>query len=351
MKLLLVLWSFIFLGMLGCGESGRIEHRSNLSPNTRDSAREIPNADGYRLGNEISSGNLTVIPVLYTPPQGEMKKQLDDYATLSEAKKNGWIEIIEKPGEEEVSFLQVRNLGPKPILLLGGELLIGGKQDRIVAKDSIVSPGETKEVPVYCVEHGRWEGTSKKFTYSGTAVPNRVRNAAMYEGQQEVWNKVKEYNEMTATPDRRSTVQAGLNDKKIQARISRSLDEILRSLSREQNAVGAIVLINNEIQTLEVFGSSKLFTNSIDGLLRGAIAEAAITPATRPGTIDWEACRSFVSDSLNETYRVAKDAVSHDVAKMETESVQGRAVVASPQSESAGAADKSIIHGSFSNRR
>src|SRR5687767_14263760 len=92
------------------------------------SAREltpIPELSAYQLGEPIQVDNLTIVPVI-CPGSPDSKQE---YATLAEAKKHGWVEIIEKPGSQEVSWLLVRNTGPKPLLLLGGELLLGGKQD------------------------------------------------------------------------------------------------------------------------------------------------------------------------------------------------------------------------------
>ena len=53
------------------------------------------------------------------------------------------------------------NRGKRPVLLLAGELVSGGKQDRIIAKDRIVAPGaDPLPLDVFCVEHGRWSSGS-----------------------------------------------------------------------------------------------------------------------------------------------------------------------------------------------
>src|SRR5712691_4134753 len=60
-------------------------------------------------------------------------------------------------GGASVNQLVLINRGKKPLVLLAGELVSGGKQDRIVAKDRIVGPGERPlPLDVFCVEHGRW---------------------------------------------------------------------------------------------------------------------------------------------------------------------------------------------------
>ena len=55
------------------------------------------------------------------------------------------------------------------MLLLAGEIVAGGKQDRVIGKDRIV-PAESDPVDlgVFCVEPGRWVATSEQFGTSGS---------------------------------------------------------------------------------------------------------------------------------------------------------------------------------------
>ena len=56
------------------------------------------------------------------------------------------------------------NNSKRPLLLLAGEIVTGGKQDRVIGKDRIV-PAESDPVDlsVFCVEPGRWVATSEHF--------------------------------------------------------------------------------------------------------------------------------------------------------------------------------------------
>src|SRR5579862_7729418 len=126
------------------------------------------------LGSPVTSGALTVIPILTTE-----KANVGKYITLAEATKRGLVEIVEVPGQEQVNNLEVRNNADLPLMLVAGELLVGGKQDRIVAKDFIVPPHESAMVPVFCVEHGRWQPGAKDFRGGDLFVPDQVRQAAI----------------------------------------------------------------------------------------------------------------------------------------------------------------------------
>ena len=68
----------------------------------------------------------------------------------------------------EVNRLVLINNSKRPLLLLAGEIVTGGKQDRVIGKDRIV-PAESDPVDlsVFCVEPGRWVATSEHFGTSG----------------------------------------------------------------------------------------------------------------------------------------------------------------------------------------
>src|SRR5579885_1997341 len=59
----------------------------------------------------------------------------------------------------EVNTLWLTNLSGKRLLLISGEMVRGGQQDRIIGKDTIIpSSKEPVDIGVFCVEHGRWSG-------------------------------------------------------------------------------------------------------------------------------------------------------------------------------------------------
>ena len=56
------------------------------------------------------------------------------------------------------------NNSKRPLILLAGEIVTGGKQDRVIGKDRII-PAESDPIDlgVFCVEPGRWVGSSDRF--------------------------------------------------------------------------------------------------------------------------------------------------------------------------------------------
>ena len=88
-----------------------------------------------------------------------------------------------------VNVVQVRNSSGRPLLLLAGEIILGGQQDRVIGQDTVIEPHQRKTVSVYCVEHGRWSGGSS-FSGAGGMAEAGVRAAAQYDSsQQGVWDR------------------------------------------------------------------------------------------------------------------------------------------------------------------
>jgi hypothetical protein len=109
------------------------------------------------FGNPVHVKNLSVFPLLVggEPPAG--------YLTLDEALAQGWARVTEVSEGGSVPTLRVTNAGAKPFLIMDGEELVGAKQNRIVNLTILVAANSTIEIPVSCVEAGRWGGRSRHF--------------------------------------------------------------------------------------------------------------------------------------------------------------------------------------------
>jgi hypothetical protein len=86
---------------------------------------------------------------------------------------------IKERTDASVPTLQVVNLGNTPVLLLEGETVNGGLQDRVLNVSVLVPANDTIEIPVSCVEQGRWNGGGE-FRQSRTLAPRRVRRTKTY---------------------------------------------------------------------------------------------------------------------------------------------------------------------------
>ena len=118
---------------------------------------------------------------------------------------------IEETGD--VPILRVLHDGSDPILLPSDVVLAGGKQTRVVERSVILAPSSTTDVPVRCVERGRWSpqrgrssgqfeakdmvGLDMRRDLNKLKSENHARTGVYEADQQGVWDRVDR--ELTAS--------------------------------------------------------------------------------------------------------------------------------------------------------
>ena len=76
--------------------------------------------------------------------------------------------IEELSASGSVPALQAKNATTFDVLLIAGQLVQGGKQNRGINADMLVGAGQSAKIPVTCVEQGRWSGTPRsRFGHAG----------------------------------------------------------------------------------------------------------------------------------------------------------------------------------------
>src|SRR3984957_16968734 len=192
----------IFLSLFGISALGGLAF-IGASPNPVPGKPE----GNWRLLDPIAYENITIFPVVSSSNQ-----DTSSFLTLDEGLSSGEVLISEQGAAglartrdgrpvavpqynsgASVNQLVLINRGKRPLLLLAGELVSGGKQDRIIGKDRIVPVGsDPLPLDVFCVEHGRWTGASSQFIAAKTIVHPSVREqAAVAQDQEEVWDAVR----------------------------------------------------------------------------------------------------------------------------------------------------------------
>lgn len=285
----------------------------------------IPNS-AYKVLDPIRHGNLTVFPVV-----AAKSYPTSEFLTLDEGLRSGEVVVTEAGSVQglirrhqvrgfrqdgaQVNRLVLINNSKRPLLLLAGEVVSGGKQDRVIGKDRIV-PAESDPVDlsVFCVEPGRWVATSEHFGASGAMyggeandakapppmalmVQPSVRAKAMGDkNQQAVWDAVNKQKEQVATRlPMPATVQAEVAGTSSYARVMensevrKQIDDVAKPIEqnyqslihqlRDRNAVGVVVAVNGRIIWADIFASSDLLAKYWPKLVRSYASEAVVTRA------------------------------------------------------------------------
>lgn len=102
------------------------------------------------FGEPQAHGGLTLVP-LY--PSSNSSDRC--YRTLAEAIRSGEVTVSEAPNAT-VPTLRVTNTGSFPVLIVEGEELVGGLQNRVVNTTILIPANSIVALPVSCIEHGRW---------------------------------------------------------------------------------------------------------------------------------------------------------------------------------------------------
>ena len=280
----------------------------------------------YKVLSPVTQDNLAVFPVVT-----ESTFDTHNFLTLDEGLRSGSVVVTEEGGspglvrprpprdgspevwEErlypqhphrgaEVNRLMLTNNSDRPLILLAGEIIMGGKQDRVVGKDRLIpAKSEPIDLSVFCVEPHRWVETSALFGGASLVMAQpSVRLKAMADkDQQAVWNEVARSKKLVADAVSAPAAQAiagsssyakTMENREVQDRmnavavpIERSYEKLMREL-RAQNAVGAVVAVNGEIVWADVFANASLLEKYWPKLVRSYAAEAV---SARPGRAMW----------------------------------------------------------------
>ena len=274
----------------------------------------------WRLLEPVSYENLTVFPVVASSGY-----DTSAFLTLEDGLSSGQVTVREQGSETmyrnrdgshpsaqnyggpSVNQLVLVNHSKRPLLLLAGELVSGGKQDRVIAKDRIVAPfAEPLPLDVFCVEHGRWS-QGAQFSSAKTIVHPSVREqAAVKQRQSDVWAAVSGGTtaakpsaapaprvpsaELSATIENEAPTQS--YDKIYGSRrVGTSVETVVGEIERKflkgtsglkgERVVGVVVAYGGEVAWSDIFASDALFASYWNKLLRSYAVEAVARPTLR----------------------------------------------------------------------
>ena len=279
-----------------------------------------PESD-WRLLDPVTYENISVFPVVSSYGQ-----DTSPFLTLEEGLSTGEV-IVSEQGSEglvrsrdgrriypprpttgaSVNQLVLINRSKRPLLHLAGELVSGGKQDRVIGKDRIVPVGAPPlPLDVFCVEHGRWTGGAQ-FAAANTIVHPSVReSAAVDQAQTKVWDAVR-----NGTNARGSAAApaAKISSRNLQTAIAGngrteayekiyesqavgvSIDDFVDQVQRRfanatsglkgERVVGVVVAYGGEVAWSDIFASGDLFNHYWRKLLRSYAVEALTRPTYR----------------------------------------------------------------------
>ena len=309
-------------------------------------AGQEPDASGYQVLEPIRQGSLTVFPVVTSKsyPTGQ-------FLTLDEGLRSGEVVVTEygnirglvrrhstpsiQRDSAQVNQLALINNSKRPLLLLAGEIVAGGKQDRVIGMDRIVPPeSDPIDLNVFCVEPGRWVATSNNFGTSGAtygsvaggtaggvaggtlmAQPSVRAKAMGDKDQTQVWAEVKkqqqsmsvEVTEASPSPTAANQIASTSSYAVIMENkdVKQEVDKIAKPIEqnyqspikqlRDRKAVGVVVAVNGRVIWSDVFASTELLEKYWPKLVRSYASEAVVTHV-KGARVTLAQAESFLAD-------------------------------------------------------
>jgi hypothetical protein len=193
------------------------------------------------------------------------------------------VQIQERPDGPQVSQIMVHNTGKGLALLLEGELIEGGWQNRALNSDLLLEPGASSVVEVTCVEQGRWAGVGGHVRRSRIA-PGGVRMGLRRhesERQGEVWRRVSHYEPSMGATRTRSLAEhldrvSRGRDHRWSKKESARIGDIPGSPMLGQ--VGVIVALGGRPAWLEIFPTPGILAEFWSALVDAALLDAVSAP-------------------------------------------------------------------------
>jgi hypothetical protein len=218
--------------------------------------------------------NLKIIPIRRKNPGGMPP---GDVVTLSQALNKGLVTVTERGSTsfENVHWLRFNTHSNKSVYISGGEIVSGGRQDRMIIRDTILHPMEKDQyVPVMCVEEGRWSEKEKKFGYGNYANTDLRKVLDSTHNQVLIWREVDKQLQSAGYKNNSLAYLSRYQDKKYIAAVDEYFRFFRDKLARtDSNVVGFVAISGDKVIGSDVYNSTDLFYNQADPLLHGYIDE------------------------------------------------------------------------------
>lgn len=235
-----------------------------------------------------SHENVAIIP---------LKSQMNyiDLLTLKKGLSLGLVEVKECE-TSTVNTLIVKNNSITPLILIDGEEVVGGDQNRLVNATTIIAPKSQSKISVSCTERGRWEYRNefKDSDYIANFNTRRAKMSASRKNfalQSIVWSSI---DCLEDARDFKSPTSA-MSESYDNARVN--LDEMLESFEIVDGQNGVLIIINGEIKGFELFLNSEIYREFHEKILKSYLIDAEVENTTF--TINVDEARVVIENALN----------------------------------------------------
>ena len=205
-----------------------------------------------------------------------------NYLTLDQATADAALDIHEAPAQTVPTVEAIT--GKASVLLLGGDTIIGGAQNRIINLTILLKAAATTAIPVTCLKHGRWNHggrftaarpvdhllrrmVTEQVTRGARGLAHAAGSAAEHRfaaDQGAVWDEIGQRHARAAV---NSPTQA-LHD--VYQREEASVDDFVRAFPMAAGSRGVAIGLFNRLVGLDLFDSTETLERQWPRLVAGA---------------------------------------------------------------------------------
>ncbi len=203
-----------------------------------------------------------------------------DYITAEKAMAGNLIQVKELNQSGSVNTIFVINNSEKLVFMMDGDILAGAKQNRVVNTSILLAPHSKTEIPVSCVEAGRWRYSSNSFMATDYKAPSSLRadkdrqirmslktGRGFMADQGQVWDTVAHMQEMHHVRSMTSSLSDVFSEK------AKDFEGLLKEFTPAEGANGLAIFIGKHLATVDVFNRRDVFVEYLPKILKGAMLE------------------------------------------------------------------------------
>lgn len=242
-------------------------------------------------------------------------KNIGKYTAMQEAIQKNKVKITEKNSGGSVNDLTVENISSDTIIIICGDVVKGGQQDRIVQEDIVLAPKSGKKnLKVFCVESGRWSRTNTNDatinevmvkenkpaefnTYYSKGTMSLRKVVEKDKDQTKVWSKVEEINSTNKTQTATKTYTAISNSESFNKKLDAYL-KFFNNKFNDPNIIGLVVVTGNKVLGCDLFATNSIFKGQLQSLLHSYATEAILNGS--PVTATTQTVKAYMDHLLKD---------------------------------------------------
>ena len=235
--------------------------------------------------------NIAIIPL-------RTERNYIDILTLKKGLELGLVEVKECE-TSQVNTVIVKNRAVTPLILIDGEEIIGGDQNRIVNSTILIDAGNMMQIPVSCSEKNRWAFKSE-FKQSEYMANYNTRRAKEYASrvsssyQDVIWSSIDclEAENDYASPT--SAMEESYEN------IKAAQNEIIKEFRIVDGQTGVLVMVDGEIKGFELFLNSEIYRDFHEKIIKSYLIDSKIK--NNMFTVNIEAAEEVIGHAFDASF-------------------------------------------------